>query len=282
MVQPQDGSGDPAFSVHGLVQAAERLSLSEEQYARTITQVSELLLKQGIASSHFHDHLSEFTPLFPHAETVWANARGKAEAAIDLDFLDGLVKLAHWLDPGEKSTGYAAASLFLRTKYRGAEHPDTLISLHELAIAHQYAGHTSKAEALFRECLSLKEKVFGWEHLETLATAQGLANLIAPSKPEEAMSLMDRAIPAMEHLSGPHDSDVLTCMVSLARACSALGKGDRAISILKEVVGRNPHPESLVALIAPGNLARASYGRSSNGGGTPLSQDSRTSGARSR
>ena len=258
MVRSQDRGGEPAFSIHGLVQAVERLSLSKEQYARTVTRVSELLVEQGIAGAHFVDHLLKFKPLLPHAEALWANARGKAEDAIDLDFLDGLAKLAHWLHSGEKSTDYAAASLFLRKKHLGAEHPDTLISLHELANAYRSAGNPSKAEALYRECLGLKDKIFGWEHRETLATAECLANIIAPSKPEEAISLMDRAIPVMEHLSGPHDTDVLTCMMSLAKACSALGNRDRAISVLKEVADRlevSPYPETPVAAIVWGDLA---------------------------
>jgi tetratricopeptide (TPR) repeat protein len=250
---------EPAFTAHRLVQDVTRCrTKSEHQEARVVAEASRFLVNQGIAGAHFVDHLLEFKPLLPHAEAVWANVKGQAEDAVDLNFLDGLAKLAHWLGSGEKVTEYAEASLALRKMKRGEEHPDTLISMHELANAHYFVGNTSTAEALYRKCLALKEKVFGWEHRETLATAEALANAIDNSKPDEAISLMDRAIPVLERLSGPYDSDVSTSIMTLAQAYFAKGNMDKTISLLKDAVDRfekSTNPESAIAGIARGNLA---------------------------
>ena len=55
-------------------------------------------------------------------------------------------------------------ALRIRQKVLGPEHPDTAISLNNLAVLYQDIGEYAKAEPLLREALRIRQKVLGPEH----------------------------------------------------------------------------------------------------------------------
>ena len=55
--------------------------------------------------------------------------------------------------------------------------PDILLSLKHLADTQRLKGNWHEAETLYRQTLTLREKVFGAEHQATLESVQGLAML---------------------------------------------------------------------------------------------------------
>ena len=57
----------------------------------------------------------------------------------------------------------------------GAEHPDTLKSMGNLAIFYDEQGETEKAKALYLDCLEARKKVLGAEHPDTLTSKNNLA-----------------------------------------------------------------------------------------------------------
>ena len=59
----------------------------------------------------------------------------------------------------------------------GKEHPDTLVSMNNLALLYRSQGRYGEAEPLCKEALQLSEKVFGKEHPETLTSMNNLALL---------------------------------------------------------------------------------------------------------
>ena len=57
----------------------------------------------------------------------------------------------------------------------GAEHPDTLNSVNNLASLYKVPGPPSEAEPLFKRALEARERVLGPEHPETLKSVNNLA-----------------------------------------------------------------------------------------------------------
>ena len=57
----------------------------------------------------------------------------------------------------------------------GKEHPDTLVSVNNLASVLQYQGNYEEAEQMNRRALEGKEKALGKEHPSTLTSVNNLA-----------------------------------------------------------------------------------------------------------
>jgi hypothetical protein len=83
-----------------------------------------------------------------------------------------------------------AEPLYLRTlpareRLLGSEHPDTLISLNNLAHLYETQGRRREAEELFLRAVTGAEKVLGWEHPNTKTYRANLELLRAGTKTRE-------------------------------------------------------------------------------------------------
>lgn len=70
--------------------------------------------------------------------------------------------------------------LNLREGVLGKEHPDTLGSMNNLALALSGQGKYAEAEVIHRETLALREKILGKEHPDTLVSKSNLAEALSP------------------------------------------------------------------------------------------------------
>jgi hypothetical protein len=61
-------------------------------------------------------------------------------------------------------------TLEMREKVLGLEHPDTLTSMHCLAVTLHSQGKYAEAEQMHRQTLELRKKVLGPEHPDTLTS----------------------------------------------------------------------------------------------------------------
>ena len=68
----------------------------------------------------------------------------------------------------------------------GPEHPDTLISMNNLAEVLRDQGKYQAAEEMHRRALELKGKVLGPEHPSTLASMNNLGLVLRGQAAEEA------------------------------------------------------------------------------------------------
>ncbi len=66
-------------------------------------------------------------------------------------------------------------TLARREKVLGAEHPDTLASMNNLAGVLDSQGKYEEAESMNRQTLARREKVLGEEHPNTLTSMNNLA-----------------------------------------------------------------------------------------------------------
>jgi serine/threonine protein kinase/tetratricopeptide (TPR) repeat protein len=207
-------------------------------------------------------------------EPLYAQLRQKAEkAAAELDCEAvgdplAVARLQTILGNTLRELGsYEAAVAVLlkawatRERELGADHSDTLTTLHNLAGAYHDAGNLPEAIRLLEQVRDAFEAQLGRDHTDTLTTlnALALANKDVGRMPE-AIRLYEIVRDArLTKLGADHPSTLVT-LNNLATAYQAVGNLPEAIRLLEQVrdalvTKRGPgHPDTLTAL---NNLAAA-------------------------
>jgi hypothetical protein len=136
----------------------------------------------------------------------------------------------------------------------GPDHPDTLASVNNLAIACQEAGRKAEAVRLHERALAGRVRALGPEHPDTLASRNNLA--IACQQmgwAAEAISSFRRALAGRERVLGPDHPDTLASRNGLAAVCQEVGWAAEAIALFEQTLaGRvrvlGPgHPDALAS-----------------------------------
>lgn len=100
---------------------------------------------------------------------------------------------------GDRALPMAEAVVADRERTLGHQHPDTLVSRHNLAKACYSTGDVVRATALYESTLTDRTRVFGSEHPETLICAVEFAGLLARAgKLERSHSLLTTALTSFE------------------------------------------------------------------------------------
>jgi len=174
----------------------------------------------------------------------------------------------------------AEAEQFAGIAYRyaertlGAEHPDTLRSVNNLAVIYVAQGRYGEAEPLCRRALALSERVLGAEHPATLVGVNNLAELYrTQGRYGEAEPLYRRALEASERVLGAEHPDTLISVNNLAALYKAQGRyGEaeplyrRALAASERVLGAE-HPDTLISV---SNLAALNHAQGRYGEAEPL------------
>ena len=101
----------------------------------------------------------------------------------------------------------------------GFDHPDTLTSQNNLAVAYQGAGRPAEAIPLFERALAAQEQLLGPDHPDAVTTRNNLAVAYRDAgRPAEAIPLIERALAALDRLLGPDHPDAVTTRNNLAVA----------------------------------------------------------------
>ena len=107
----------------------------------------------------------------------------------------------------------------------GADHPDTLASRSNLALAYNDAGRAAEAIPLHEQTLADRERVLGADHPGTLASRNNLAAVYrAAGRAAEAIPLHERTLTDRERVLGPDHPDTLASRNNLAEAYKAAGR----------------------------------------------------------
>jgi non-specific serine/threonine protein kinase/serine/threonine-protein kinase len=92
----------------------------------------------------------------------------------------------------------------------GSEHPDTLRCERSLGLTYMLTRELDKAEAIFLDVLSVRERELGEEHVDTLRSTSDLAYLYkATGRYDEASSLFEKAIKGLRDTLGEHHPETL-------------------------------------------------------------------------
>jgi tetratricopeptide (TPR) repeat protein len=134
----------------------------------------------------------------------------------------------------------------------GKDHPDSLMSMMNLAISLHQQGKYAEAEAMNRQTLQLQETVLGKEHPETLTSISNLAiSLGYQGKYAEAEAMHRQMLQLKETVLGKDHPDTLRSINNLAESLRQQGKYAEAEAMhrqalqLQEIVLGKDHPDTL-------------------------------------
>jgi tetratricopeptide (TPR) repeat protein len=134
----------------------------------------------------------------------------------------------------------------------GPDHPDTLGSRSNLALAYRDAGRTAEAIALDELTLKLREAALGPDHPDTLGSRNNLAAAYAEAgRMAEAVPLFEATLKWREARLGPDHPRTLQSRNNLANAYFDTGRWSEATALcegtfkLREAKLGPDHPETL-------------------------------------
>jgi len=160
------------------------------------------------------------------------------------------------------SLGYPkeAARLFekvlaTRQAHLGPDHPDTLASMHNLALTYQDAGQVEKALPLLEETLKLQRAKLGPDHPHTLRSMNNLAVAYQDAgQVEKALPLHEETLKLQRAKLGPDHPDTLGSMHNLAVAYRRAGQVEKALPLHEETLKLRraklgpDHPDTLASM----------------------------------
>jgi serine/threonine protein kinase/tetratricopeptide (TPR) repeat protein len=247
--------------------ARQRLGEVEGARAATATalQQSEEARAQADATSTFLvEALSSPNPSAGGREVKVADVLDRASAKLDKEFagspvtkgalLEALGKTYQGLGLYDKAVNLLTKAAAVREAALGPDHPHTLFSRNDLAIAYWTAGRRSEATALFEATLKIREAALGPDHPDTLALRNNLASAyLTAGRTSEAIPLLESTLKIREAALGPDHRDTLASRHNLASAYRAAGRYSEAIPLLestlklKEAKLGPDHPSTLAS-----------------------------------
>ena len=119
----------------------------------------------------------------------------------------------------------------------GEEHPDTLLSMHNLANRYSEVGQRQKALQLTETVVTARKRTLGEEHLRTLSSMHNLALRYSKmGRLQEALQLMETVVAAHKRMLGEEHPDTLLSIHNLALMYSEVGRRQEALQLMEAVV----------------------------------------------
>jgi tetratricopeptide (TPR) repeat protein len=195
----------------------------------------------------------------------------------DLERLD-LLEVVGMLYLGQGN--YSEAAPFLkecfdkRTSILGENHPDTLKSMHNLAVLCDKKGEYDQAHPLYVQCLEKRKSTLGENHLDTLNSMNNLAGLYKnQGLYDKAYPLCIKCLEERKSTLGDNHSDTLESINSLAVFYHSQGRYDKASPLYEECLEQKKstlgvnHPSTLSSM---NNLALLYYSQGQYDKALPL------------
>jgi tetratricopeptide (TPR) repeat protein len=243
---------EDCISIHALVQSVERHALDVRAQEVPAT-VAQMYVKANPPPSWDLTSRGLWAKLVSHS-------RALAECSLLDDVLRGrlygeLASVFRFAGNYAEGVDSARRALEACERVLGAEHPDTLTSVNNLALLLYDQGKYDEAEPLFRRALEARERVLGPEHPDTLTSVNNLAQLLkSQGNYDEAKPLFRRALEARERVLGAEHPNTLISVNNLALLLRSQGKYDeakplyrRALEACERVLGAE-HPDTLISV----------------------------------
>jgi len=118
----------------------------------------------------------------------------------------------------------------------GADHPDTLYSLNNLAIGYNKLGDWQKALELTKTVYEGRRRIYGEDHESTMGSLNNMAIYsVMLGNYKNAAELMQQSYEAMLRLQGSEHPHTIICQNNLAAIYQKLGEYRKATEILQQV-----------------------------------------------
>jgi tetratricopeptide (TPR) repeat protein len=122
-----------------------------------------------------------------------------------------------------------------RRQTLGADHPDTLTSMHDLAVTYSTLGRRDEAIKLLESNITMRRAVLGPDHRDTLKSMYNLAtSLLYQGRREDAINLLSDTLAAQRRVLGSDHLDTLRSINGLADAYLAANRREDAIPMYQE------------------------------------------------
>jgi tetratricopeptide (TPR) repeat protein len=266
-----DASGGPTVEggwvVHSLVARTMRFTDPQPERTTALRAAAVEVLTWAVAAIQNPSNHPSLRQVIPHARELARYPATTAEA-----------DLLGWVGRYDYARGdYPAAEqvfrqvLDVRRRLLGAEHPDTLGSMNNLAMTLVALGDLAGARDLFHQALDGYRRLLGPEHPNTLTSMNNLATTLADLGDAAGSAELHRQVlDARRRLLGAEHPDTLTSMGNLAETLRTLGDAAGAAQLHGQVLDARrrllgpEHPDTLtsmsnlaVTLVAEGDLPGA-------------------------
>jgi tetratricopeptide (TPR) repeat protein len=238
--------GTPAVMVHRLVQAVARArseanGSAQDAHGKLIARLTASYPEDGYDNPQSWPLCAKLTP------HVLAG-RGADDPSL-FHLLGRAGEYFHGRAAYSEAAPLLRDALAISVNVLGPDHPDTAISLNNLANVLRARGDLAEARPLYERALAISEKVLGPEHPATAISLTNLANLlVSQGDLVGARPLYERALAIREEAFGPEHSDTATCLKSLASVLKAQGDFagarplyERALAIREKTLGPEHH-----------------------------------------
>ncbi|MEU8080446.1 tetratricopeptide repeat protein [Catellatospora citrea] len=177
--------------------------------------------------------------LRPHAETVLENCRRvnlRTRTVANLIYW-----LAYYLDDignFDNAEPLHGECIALRTELLGAEHPDTLNALNNLATVLRRTDRLEEAGELHQRILEVRQRTLGTQHPDTLVSMNNLGRVkFDLGDFDAARALLEQAVRDFpeSHHGEPHQN-TLAAQTNLALVLVQQGEVDRGLDIHQKVL----------------------------------------------
>ncbi len=198
-------------------------------------------------------HWGQWALLLPHAEAVIERSDPPSTTTGTLQYLCGAYLYRRGEYPSARR--YLTHSVEVRSQLLGEEHPNTLTSLHSLALDLHALGEVVAARELNEKTLAVRRRVLGEEHPDTLQSMNNLAlALYALGEVVAARVLNEKTLAVRRRVLGEEHPDTLQSMYNLAIDLHALGEvvgarelNEKILAVRRRVLGEE-HPDTLKSM----------------------------------
>ncbi|GAB1310659.1 hypothetical protein MFIFM68171_00869 [Madurella fahalii] len=169
--------GQESYDMHRLVRLAMRNWLAEEgELKACATTLIQHLDK--VFPFPKHENRAVWVRHLPYTLTGLGFRDHSTDDAAKSSLLFKAAKSTSMLGKYQDAEALYRQTLKLQIRVLGAEYPDTLTSINNLANTLDRQGKYEEAEALYRQTLKLQTRVLGAEYPDTLTSINNLANTL--------------------------------------------------------------------------------------------------------
>ncbi len=162
-----------------------------------------------------------------------------------------------------EAESYCREAMEKKRRVLGEEHPDTLLSINNVALPLVSQGKLAEAEGYYRETLEKRRRVLGEEHPNTLDSISDMGFLLySQGKSAEAEPYWRDVLEKKRHVLGEEHPSTLLSINNLAALLDDQGKLGEAEGYYREALEKRrrmlgeDHPDTLISLIATAKLLR--------------------------
>ena len=260
-----DATAD-TLTVHRLVQAVTRDRLDEAARAKWTKAALQGVQAAFPSEGSSPENWPMYKRLVPHALAAMNHAALDDALAVAPAGLLNKTGV-YWAARGQLDDAARVLSQALAATQRavGAEHPDTLASMNNLANVYSEQGHYDQAQPLYEQALAATQRAVGAEHPDTLISMNNLANVYSVQRHyDQARTLHEQALAVRQRVSGAEHPETLASMANLANVYLDQGHynqaqplHEQALAARQRVLGAE-HPDTLLSM---NNLANVYLGQ---------------------